>query len=127
MGNNTVIAFLKYEGRTLLLELSPLPGKPGYFDASLLGTPAAASTPSPDPLWKQQRRNASPREETIKRAEKFRDWLKKNPGKHPLFATAREVLKLKSPGSAGSTVRAGVRLGFLKLNEGDKPITVELA
>jgi len=117
-----MIAFLKHEGQTLVLELTPLAGKPGYFDASVLHQQTATK---PEKAWRAARRESVPRASTIASAELLRDWLKKNPGKHPLFNSVREALGVESPGSAGSIARAAMRNGWLSWDQTARPQTIE--
>lgn len=114
-----MIAFLQYGGKTLVLELSPLPGKPSYFDASVVTLSGAkAETPKP------KTRKGSATELTRKRADELMIWLNKNPGTHALYSAATRALGHMSPGSIQAAAKEIARRKTARVNLKIRPHTI---
>jgi hypothetical protein len=114
-----MIAFLQDKGRTLILELTPLPGKPGYFDAKVVTLTEGAKPKTPRMVPKNKARP-----HTTDGAKTLGEWLKENPGTHPLYSTVQKVLKITSAGTAQNVVREAARLRMAKFDVKNRPHTV---
>ena len=123
-----MIAFLQYEGKTLVLELSPLPGKPGYFDASVV-TLTGAKTEAPVKI--KRRRSRAPSDERLARVNRLREHLKELATDAticsvPAYSTALKMFPKMSGGSIQSLLRLGVKKKFWRYNQKVKPAHVEV-
>jgi hypothetical protein len=121
-----MIAFLKYAGKTLILELSPLPGKPGYFDASvvtLTGSKTAA------PVKTKRRRVRATSQERLDQIGRLREHLKKmtedaTVTSVPAYSTALKMFPHLSGGSIHSILRLGAKNRFWRYDQRAKPATL---
>jgi hypothetical protein len=121
-----MIAFLQYEGKTLVLELSPLPGKPGYFDASVV-----TLTGKPEPIKIKRRRVRTPSDERLAQAQRLYDHLKEMSTDAtltsvPAYSTALGLFPKLSGGSIQSLLRLGARKKLWRYNQKTKPARVEV-
>ena len=123
-----MIAFLQYEGKTLVLELSPLPGKPGYFDASVVTLTGAKAEA---PVKIKRRRFRAPSDERLAQVNRLREHLKEMAEEAtltsvPAYSTALKMFPKLSGGSIQSLLRLGAKKKLWKYNQRVKPAVVEV-